>query len=157
MGAPVAASWDTITGVWTTVPGAGLHRPLGTAGYLAAVLAFLLLQEVGLRLRREEARAWWAGSGRDLLNVAGLVAISGALRLLGLPGPAALVVGGSLTLVLFGVSVFVATQTDTAHPRAWSLGAGLAIGFAVLLALPAVADGFGAAARALFGPAGVGL
>ena len=29
--------------------------------YLAAVALLILLQEVGLRLRREERRAWWAG------------------------------------------------------------------------------------------------
>lgn len=131
-------------------PDAGAHRALGAAAYLAAVLAFLLLQEVGLRLRREEHRAWWAGSGRDLLNVAGLVAIAGALRVLGLTWPAALLVGGTLTLLLFGVSVFVATQTRAAHPRLWSLAAGLAVALPLLVWTREIAGAFAGAASALF-------
>jgi hypothetical protein len=136
--------------VWTLEPGAASGRVVAAAAYLTAVVSFLLLQEVGLRLRREEHRAWWAGSGRDLLNVAGLLAISGALRLLGLSGPAALLVGGTLTLLLFGVSVLVATQLDVRHPRAWALAAGLALAAPVLLAAERVVAAFGAAARALF-------
>jgi hypothetical protein len=136
--------------VWTLDPGATSGRAVAVAAYLAAVVAFLLLQEVGLRLRREEHRAWWAGSGRDLLNVAGLLAISGALRLLGLSGPAALLVGGTLTLLLFGASVFAATQLEVRRPRAWALAAGLAIALPVLLDTGRVVAAFGAAARALF-------
>ncbi|BDG02473.1 hypothetical protein [Anaeromyxobacter oryzae] len=136
--------------MWTSIPTAGSGRAIAAAAYLAAVIAFLLLQEVGLRLRRAEHRDWWAGSGRDLLNVAGLVAISGALRLLGLSGPAALLVGGTLTLLLFGVSVFVATQLDVRHPRAWALAAGLAIALPVLFFTARVVEALGAAARALF-------
>ncbi|WP_242394392.1 hypothetical protein [Anaeromyxobacter oryzisoli] len=136
--------------MWTLEPGAASGRVVAAAAYLTAVVSFLLLQEVGLRLRREEHRAWWAGSGRDLLNVAGLLAISGALRLLGLSGPAALLVGGTLTLLLFGVSVLVATQLDVRHPRAWALAAGLALAAPVLLAAERVVAAFGAAARALF-------
>lgn len=140
--------------MWTLDPAPALPRPAAGALFLAAVVGFLLLQEVGLRLRRAEARAWWAGSGRDLLNVAGLLAISGALRLLGLPGPPALLVGGTLTLLLFGVSVFVATQTRAAHPRLWALAAGLALALPVLAFTGAVAEAFGAAARALFSVGG---
>ncbi len=136
--------------MWTLEPRAGAARLLAGAAYLAAVVAFLLLQEVGLRLRREEHRAWWAGTGRDLLNVAGLVGIGGALRLVGLSWPAALVVGGTLTLLLFGASVFVATQTDTAHPRAWAVAAGLALALPVLAWTPEVVHAFAAAATALF-------
>jgi hypothetical protein len=126
-------------------------RGWGAAAYLAAVVGFLLLQELGLRLRRAEHRAWWAGSGRDLLNISGLVAIAGALRLLGLAWPAALLVGGTLTLLLFGVSVFVATQTRAAHPRAWSLGAGLAVALPLLAWTREIARVFASAAAALFG------
>jgi hypothetical protein len=136
--------------VWTLEPTAGAARILAGAAYLGAVVAFLLLQEVGLRLRREEHRAWWAGTGRDLLNVAGLVAIGGALRVVGLSWPAALVVGGTVTLLLFGASVFVATQTETAHPRAWAVAAGLVLAVPVLVWTPEVVHGFAAAATALF-------
>src|SRR5512138_3720949 len=113
--------------MWTVAAPAGVSGVLADALYIAAVAAFLLLQRVGLRLRRAEHRAWWAGSGRDLLNAAGLLAIGGALRLLGLSWPAALLVGGTETLLLFGATVFLATQTGTRHPRAWALLAGLAL------------------------------
>ena len=119
--------------------------------YLAAVVAFLLLQEVGLRLRREEHRAWWAGSGRDLLNLAGLVAIGGTLRLLGLSWPAALLAGGTQTLLLFGVTVFLATQTATHHPRAWAVAVGLLISWPLLVWRGAVVSALGWAAGGLFG------
>ncbi len=111
--------------MWTIDPAAG---PLPWAAFVAAVVAFLFVQELGLRFRREEHRVWWASSGRDLLNVAGLVAVAGALRLCGFSWPAALLVGGSLTLAMFGASVLVATQLETAHPRAWSFAVGALFG-----------------------------
>lgn len=135
--------------MWTIDPDAG--RLLPRAAYVAAVVAFLFVQELGLRLRREEHRAWWAGAGRDLLNVAGLVAVAGALRLCGFAWPAALLVGGSLTLAMFGASVLVATQLDTAHPRAWSFAVGAAFALPVLLWPAEVLAAFAAVAGALFG------
>lgn len=135
--------------MWTLEPGGGAGRLLAAAVYLAAVGGFLWLQELGLRLRREEHRAWWAGTGRDLLNLAGLAAIASGLRLVGFPWPAALLVGGTLTLLLFGASVLVATQLEVAHPRAWSTGAGLLLALPVLLFPHEVAAAFGAIAAAL--------
>ncbi len=137
--------------MWTLDPSAGPVLP--RAAYVAAVVAFLFVQELGLKLRREEHRAWWAGSGRDLLNVAGLVAVAGALRLCGFPWPAALLVGGSLTLAMFGASVLVATQLDTAHPRAWSFAVGAVFALPVLLWPGRVLSALGAVAGALFGAA----
>jgi hypothetical protein len=137
--------------VWSIEPWAGVPPWVATAAYLAAVVAFLFAQEAGLKLQREERRAWWAGSGRDLINSAGFFAIAGALRLRGLPWPAALLVGGSLTLLMFGASVFVATQTPTRHARAWSFAAGLALALPVLLAPGAVLGAFGRLAERLFG------
>jgi hypothetical protein len=128
----------------------GVVRPVAWLAYGAAVLAFLLAQELGLRLRREETRAWWAGSGRDLLNVVGLVAVTGALRLLGFAWPAALLVGGSLTLTLFGASVFVATQLEVRRPRAWAIAFGVSIALPPLVAPGVVAVVFATAANALF-------
>jgi hypothetical protein len=139
--------------VWTIEPAGGAGRLLARAALAAAVVAFLLAQELGLRLRREEHRAWWAGSGRDLLNLSGLVAIAGALRLVGLAWPAAVLVGGSLTLAMFGASVLVATQLGTAHPRAWSFAVGAAFAVPVLLWPAEVLAAFAAAAVALFGDA----
>ena len=131
----------------------GGGRLLARGAFVAAVVAFLLAQELGLKLRREEHRAWWAGSGRDLLNAAGLVAVAGALRLCGFAWAAALLVGGSLTLAMFGASVLVATQLDTLHPRAWSFAVGAAFALPVLLWPAEVLAVFGVIAAALFGAA----
>jgi hypothetical protein len=137
--------------MWTLAPRSGSEALAASALYLAAVAAFLSLQEIGLRLRRAEHRAWWAGSGRDLLNMAGLVAIGGALRLMGLSWPAALLVGGTQTLLLFGATVFLATQTSTRHPRIWALAAGLALSLPLLFYRAKVVAAFGRVAGALFG------
>ncbi len=117
----------------------------------AAVVAFLLVQEIGLRLRREEARAWWAGTGRDLINAAGFLAIAGALHWTGFAWPAAVLVGGALTLAMFGASVFVATQLTTDHPRAWAFVAGASFALPVFLCPRQVLAAFSAIASALFG------
>ena len=69
-----------------------------------------------------------------------------------LPWAGALFVGGTLTLLMFGASVFVATQTETRHPRAWAFAAGLALAVPVLLAPRAVLGAFARVAVALFGP-----
>jgi hypothetical protein len=138
--------------MWTYEPPRGVHGLVAVGVYLGAVVAFLALQEAGLRLQREEARAWWAGSGRDLINTAGLLGLAGALRLLGFPWAGALFVGGTLTLLMFGASVLVATQLEVRHPRAWAFAAGLALALPVLLAPRAVLGGFARAAGALFGP-----
>ena len=137
--------------MWSIEPPPGVPPWLAAVAYLAAVFGFLLAQEAGIRLRREEVRAWWAGSGRDLINTAGLFAIAGALRLLGLRWPAAFLVGGTLTLLMFGASVFVATQTATRHARAWSFAAGLALALPVLVAPGAVLAALGRLAGRLFG------
>jgi hypothetical protein len=136
--------------VWTLEQRSVAARLAAGAVYAAAVVAFLLAQELGLRLQREEHRAWWAGNGRDLLNLAGLFAIGGALRVVGLTWPASLLVGGTLTLVLFGTSVFVATQTATRHPRAWAFGAGVVFAAPVLLWTADVLGAIAAVAGALF-------
>ncbi len=136
--------------VWTLAARNGTERLLAGIAYLVAVVAFLLAQEIGLRLRREERRAWWAGSGRDLLNVVGLFAIAGALRLVGLSSGAALLVGGTLTLLMFGASVLFATQIETRHPRAWSFAAGLALAIPVLLFPAKVVGALARVAGALF-------
>jgi hypothetical protein len=137
--------------MWTVTPPEGPRGLLADGLYLAAVVAFLSLQQLGLRLRRAEHQAWWAGTGRDVLNLLGLLALAGALRLLGLSWPAALLVGGTETLLLFGATVFVATQTETRHPRAWALTAGVVLSVPLLFCRAEVVGAFGAAATRLFG------
>lgn len=137
-------------GVWSIEPREGAARAVAVLAYVGAVAGFLLVQELGLKLRRREARAWWAGSGRDLLNLAGLLAIAGALRLRGLSWAAALLVGGTLTLVMFGASVLVGTRPRAAHPRAWAFAAGAALALPVLLFPGEVLGGLAALAAALF-------
>lgn len=136
--------------VWEIEPREGVARILGGAVYAVAVVGFLLAQELDLRLRREERRKWWAGTGRDLLNVVGLLALSGSLHLRGFAPPAALLVGGSLTLALFGASVLVATQVRTARPRAWAFAVGAALALPPLLWPGEVLGVFEALARSLF-------
>lgn len=137
--------------MWALQPKEGIEAWLAAAVYLAAVIAFLFAQEAGLRLRQQERRDWWAGSGRDLINAAGLLAISGGLRLLGFPWAGALLVGGTLTLLMFGASVFVAIQTSTRHRRVWAFVAGLALALPVLLLPDVVLGAFGRVALSLFG------
>jgi hypothetical protein len=137
--------------MWTLAARPPAANAAAAALHLAAVAAFLLLGEVGLWLRRAEHQAWWAGSGRDLLNVAGLLTIAATLRLLGFSWPAALLVGGTETLLLFGATVFLATQTATRHARAWALLAGFLLAVPLLTFREEVVDAFGRAVRVLFG------
>lgn len=136
--------------MWQVEQTGGAVRAATAAVYVAAVLAFLAAQELGLRLRDEEQREWWAGSGRDLLNLAGWAAIAGALRLVGLGWPAATLVGGTVALLLFGVATFVQTQTHVPHARAWAIGIGLALALPVAFFPDEVVGAFGRVASRLF-------
>ncbi len=136
--------------MWAPDPRSAGERTLAAVLYLAAVALLVLLQEVGLRLRREERRAWWAGNGRDLLNAVGCAAVTAALCAYGFPVPAALVVGASLTLVLFGTSIFMETRAGIARPRAWALAAALVIAVPILLVPGMVVRAVARVAAALF-------
>ncbi len=137
--------------VWTLAERGAALRGVAWAAYLGSVVLFVLFQEIGLRLRREEQRAWWAGTGRDVLNAAGFAALTLSLHLYGFPWPAALLASGTLTLVLFGAYVFMATQTASVRPRAWTLLAGLAVAVPVLCWPGEVAGALGELAGSLFG------
>ena len=136
--------------MWSLEPTGGVPRAAAGGAHLLAMALLLWFQEIGQKLRREEHRAWWAGTGRDLLNAAGLVAIAASLRAAGYPGPAALLVGGTETLLLFGIYTYATRRAAVAHPRLWSIAAG------VLVCLPAVAwpgpvvRGLAVAAASLF-------
>ncbi len=127
-----------------------LARVAAVACYLAAVALLVLVQEIGLWLRREESRAWWAGNGRDLLNAAGFAAVAASLRAYGFPLAAALVVSATLTLALFGTSIFMETRARVARPRAWAIAVGLAFATPVLLFPAEVLGAFARAATTLF-------
>lgn len=137
--------------MWSPEPTAALPRAAAGALHLAAMALLVWFQELGQRLRREERRAWWAVTGRDLLNVAGFAGIALSLRLSGYPGAAAVLTGATETLLVFGIYTYAATRTDLFHPRAWSIGAG------VLVCLPAIfwpellLELLGAVAGGLFG------
>lgn len=135
--------------MWTLEPTAALPRLLAGAAHLASMALLVWFQEIGQRLRREEHRAWWAGSGRDLLNAAGLAALAFSLWGAGFPGPAALLAGAAETLAVFGIYTFTSTRR-LRHPRAYAILAG------ALACLPAplwpaeVVAALGALARGLF-------
>jgi hypothetical protein len=135
-------------------PRSAAMRVAAAALYLAAVALLVLLQEVGLILRREERRAWWAASGRDLLNAVGFAAVAAALRSYGFPLAAAIAVGATVTLALFGTSIFMETQIETSRPRAWALLAGAVLATPVVVFPGEVLAAFGHIARGLFPFAG---
>ncbi len=136
---------------WSLEPRALGARAAIAMAYVAAVALLLLLQEVGVRLRREEHRAWWAGTGRDLLNGAGFAAVAGVLRLYGFSWPAALLVGGTLTLALFGVYVFMVTPTDLRRARRWAVLVGVGVALPVIAWPGWILAMFASAASVLFG------
>jgi hypothetical protein len=129
-------------------PRGPLVRVAGAALYVGAVAVVVLFQELGLRLRREEQRAWWPGTGRDLLNAAGFAGLAAALVLFGFPLPAALVAGGTLTLALFGTSI--ALEARAIRSRRWALLAGAALALPLLLAPGQVVAAIAAILQRLF-------
>jgi hypothetical protein len=139
--------------MWTLEPTHGLPRAAAGAAHLGAMALLLWFQELGQRLRREEHRAWWAGTGRDLLNGAGLCAIGASLWAAGYPGPAALLVAGTETLLLFGIYTFATRRTALSHPRLWSIAAGVVVCLPAIAFPEAVVGALGAVAALLF-PAG---
>jgi hypothetical protein len=80
--------------------------------------------------------------------------VAAALRAYGFPLPAALATGGTLTLALFGTSVFMGRQDRIVRRRAWALLVALLLSVPVLLYPVEVLDAFGRVATALFPAAG---
>lgn len=136
--------------MWSLEPRSGTDRLAAALALLAAVAAAVRLEELGDRLRREEHRAWWASNGRDVINGLALLAIGGSLVLQGFPGPAALVLGGVLTMALTGVTVVESRLPDRARPRLVALALGLLLALPLLLFPAEIAAALGALAAALF-------
>jgi hypothetical protein len=113
--------------------------PGGTrlAGQLALVGSLALtvwLQQLELRLRREEAALWWASNGRDFINGFSLAAILLSLWLNGLPGPSALLGGSTLLLAIILFERVLLRQPGLEHPVLYALL------FALALATPFLVD-----------------
>jgi len=142
--------------MWSLEPQSGLGRAAAGAAHLGAMALLVWSQELGSRLRREEHRAWWPGTGRDLLNAAGLAAIASSLWLAGYPGAAALLAGTAETLVVFGVYTFASTRTALRRPRIWAIGAGVLVCSPALLWPAEAVRLIGLLAAALFPGAGGG-
>ena len=140
--------------MWTLETRSAIARAGAGAAYLVAVALLVLLQEIGVRLRHEEQRAWWAGNGRDLLNAVGFAAVTGALRGYGFPLPAAIFAGATLTLALFGTTVFLEGRDHIVRQRAWALAAGLAFAVPVLVFAAPLLAALGRIAARLFPAAG---
>ena len=136
--------------MWSLEPRVPAARAVAAAGYLAAVALLVVLQEVGLRLRRRESRAWWPGTGRDLLNLLGFAAVTATLRAYGFPLPPALAVGATVTLALFGTSIFMETRAGLGRPRLWALTVGLALATPVVVFPGAFLGAFARLALGLF-------
>lgn len=136
--------------MWGFEDRSALARAAAAVSYLASVALLVLLQEIGLRLRREERRAWWAGNGRDLLNAVGFAAVATSLRAYGFPLAGALFAGATLTLTLFGTCVYMETQARTSRRRAWALLLGVAFAAPLLVFPTQLLNALARAATALF-------
>jgi hypothetical protein len=148
--APTPLADTIVHSMWTLEPPSRPAALASGAAHLAAMALLVWFQELGQRLRREEQRAWWAGTGRDLLNAAGFAAIAAALYGGGFPGPAATLLGATETLLVFGIYTYVSTRTGLAHPRAWSIAAGVLVCVPALAWPSHVVEGLGSLATALF-------
>jgi hypothetical protein len=135
--------------MWSFAPRTDLARAVGAGLFLAAVAVFVMFQEVGLVLRREEQRAWWAGTGRDLLNAIGIAAVAATLRVFGYPLAAAIFCGGTLTLLLFGTSIWFETR-GWKSGRVWALCVGWLAAIPLLLAAEPLVAGLAAVMQRLF-------
>lgn len=136
--------------MWSLEPTSALPRAAAGAAHLGAMALFVWFQELGQRLRRDEHRQWWAGTGRDLLNAAGFGGIALSLGAAGFPGAAALLAGATETLLVFGIYTYASTRTDLAHPRAWAIAAGVLVCLPAIVWPEKVLAGLGAVAAALF-------
>lgn len=111
-------------------------RPLGTVGFIVLVVVVSYLERLQFRLRRLEGSKWWASNGRDVLNLAALLLMIGALKIIGFSGPLSLCVAATIVIVLSALQMELDKHK---HQAAWSLVVGLLLS-APVLAFPAAAD-----------------
>jgi len=96
---------------------------LGTA----ALLGVAVVYDVLLYLVRRADRAfpstnpvestWWFGYARDLANFFGMLGFAGGYRLLGLPGPVALVAGVGTGLLGYGLDYVIARKLAAKYAK----------------------------------------
>lgn len=122
---------------------------LGDLVYVAALLLFVYLQKVALRLRQEEVHAWWASNGRDVVNGLAAVTLSGAIWLQGMAPWLAIFIGCSLTLALALIHAGV-VKLGARAPWKVVLVAAFLLGAPLVLAPEPVAEATAAALRAAF-------
>jgi len=115
----VLGAWNGEGGTWTALT------------YLASVAVAGLLERVQYRLRADEARAWWASNGRDVLNAVALGAVSSGLWIHGCRGPLVVCVAGTLVLLLSICQMRFESRRGSSW---WSVGVALALGSPVLVA-----------------------
>ncbi|HZJ56410.1 MAG TPA: hypothetical protein VFD38_19865 [Myxococcaceae bacterium] len=132
--AEALGAWRGDGGTWTALT------------FLASVGVAGLLERVQYRLRADEGRAWWASSGRDILNAVALGAVSSGLWIYGFRGPLVVCVAGTLVLLLSMAQMRLESRPNSTW---WSVGVALALGLPVLLAPSAVARLFGRVVVAL--------
>src|SRR5207302_4232718 len=76
-----------------------VSRPAGLALGLAAATAAAALFELSRQLADRFKGRWYAGNGRDVFHAGGVLALSAALFLNGLPPALAFAVGSSASIV----------------------------------------------------------
>src|SRR5262245_52574589 len=135
--AEALGAWRGGGGTWTALT------------FLASVGVAGLLERVQYRLRADEARAWWASNGRDVLNAVALGAVSSGLWVYGFRGPLVVCVAGTLVILLSMAQMRLESRH---HSTWWSVGMALALGLPILVAPAAVARFFDRVVLALAPP-----
>ena len=119
-------------GVFRISPGGS--RLAGQLALVGSLALTVWLQQLELRLRREESALWWASNGRDFINGISLAAIILSLWLNGLPGPSALLGGSTLLLATILFERVLLRRPRFGHPVLFALF------FALALAAPFLVD-----------------
>lgn len=123
----VLGGWTGDGGAWTAL---AFAASVGVAG---------LLERVQYRLRADEARAWWASNGRDVLNAVALGVVSSGAWVYGFRGPLVVCVAGTLVLLLSMVQMRLESRPGSTIR---SVVVALALGVPALVAPAAVARFF---------------
>jgi hypothetical protein len=122
-------------------------RELGFALFVLLLCVTALLERLQFKLRATEARTWWAGNGRDVLNALALGVMALGLKLLGFAGPISFCIAATLVVLLTWVETLVGERP---HSTALSVAAALGLGAPILLFPASVHAFFRGALELLF-------